>query len=142
MAHLNIETEDDLIITTESGLALVTEDLIQPPPKLTGKKILSFPEVNNIQGTIRIRGNTRLPQGNQVITLRGSAFESIHTPCNYTGIVDLELNGIIEGTQSLGVAIEASVVGQKSKVIQEELIINGKKDYTKMIQAVETIINE
>jgi hypothetical protein len=142
MAHLNIETEDDLIITTESGLALVTEDLIQPPPKLTGKKILSFPEVNNIQGTIRIRGNTRLPQGNQVITLRGSAFESIHTPCNYTGIVDLELNGIIEGTQSLGVAIEASVVGQKSKVIQEELIINGKKDYTKMIQAIEEIINE
>lgn len=142
MAHLNIETEDDLIITTESGLALVTEDLIQPPPELTGKKILSFPEVNNIQGTIRIRGNTRLPQGNQVITLRGSAFESIHTPCNYTGIVDLELNGIIKGTQSLGVAIEASVVGQKSKVIQEELIINGKKDYTKMIQAVETIINE
>ena len=142
MAHLEIETEDDLIITTESGLALVTEDLIQPPPKLTGKKLLSFPEINNVQGTIRIRGNTRLPQGNQVITLKGSAFESIHTPYNYTGTVDLELKGVIEGTQSLEISTDASVIGQKSKTVYEGLNINGRKDYTKVIQAIEEIINE
>jgi hypothetical protein len=94
-----------------------------------GKKILSFPEINHIQGTISVRGNTKLPQGDQIITINANLSENLDLAISYKGVISTVLDGTIIGSASKSIVTEALLIGTKSKSLVESVIIKGKKDY-------------
>jgi hypothetical protein len=95
-----------------------------------GKKILQFPEVNHIQGVIRVRGNTRLPQDMQVITLEASISKNQDLSIHYKGVVQDKGQQIIEGQKSRSLLSSRTIlIGSKIKTVTESAIIKGKKDY-------------
>ena len=95
-----------------------------------GKKILQFPEVNHIQGVIRVRGNTRLPQDIQVITLEASISKNQDLSIHYKGVVQDKGQHIIEGQKSRSLLSSRTIlIGSKIKTVTESAIIKGKKDY-------------
>lgn len=94
-----------------------------------GKKVLSFPDRNHIQGIIRVRGNTKLPQGNQVITVKANVSESQELSIHYEGVISTVLDGTIIGRSFRKTVSEALFIGSKSKKVIESAVIKGKKDY-------------
>jgi len=95
-----------------------------------GKKLLSFPEVNHIQGTIMVRGNTRLPQNDQVITVQASLSENQDLSIHYKGVIQDQGQGIVEGQKSRPLLSSRTVlIGSKIKSVTESVTIKGKKDY-------------
>jgi len=109
---------------------------VTPKVKKPGKKkLLFFPEINHVQGTIRVNGNTRLPQGNQVIMIHASLSENLDLPIHYKGIIQDKGQYIIEGKKSSPlVSSRTSLIGSKIKSITESLVIKGKKDYTILLE--------
>lgn len=96
----------------------------------TGKKLLQFPEINHVQGKIRVRGNTRLPQGNQVITIQASLAQLVAENLSYKGVVQDKGQGIIKGQKSSSLLSSRTLlIGSKIKSVTESLVIKGKKDY-------------
>jgi len=142
MAHLELITESGEYLTTESGSHITSEDAILPPPKLTGKKLLAFPEINHVQGKIRVRGNTRLPQGNQVITIRASLAQLVAEGMSYSGIISTVHDGILIGTFTVPIQNKSSLIGSMSKNTTTESIIEGKKDYDKVVKLLEEVFLE
>lgn len=99
-------------------------------PTKTGKKLLQFPEVNHVQGNIKVRGNTRLPQGNQVITIKASLSQLVAENLYYKGVVQDKGQHIVTGNKSSSLKSSRTLlIGSKIKSITESLVIKGKKDY-------------
>jgi len=108
-----------------------------------GKKILSFPEVNHIQGVISVRGNTRLPQDIQVITLEASISKNQDLSIHYKGVVQDKGQQIIEGQKSRSLLSSKTIlIGSKIKSISESVEIKGKKDYIVLIDKIKQLVNE
>jgi hypothetical protein len=108
-----------------------------------GKKILQFPEVNHIQGVIRVRGNTRLPQGNQVITIQASLSQLLAENIPYKGVIQDKGQQIIEGQKSRSLLSSKTIlIGSKIKSISESVEIKGKKDYIVLIDKIKQLVNE
>jgi hypothetical protein len=134
MAHLKLITESGVYLTTESGSYITSEDAILPPPKLTGKKLLSFPEINHVQGKIRVRGNTRLPQGDQVITIHASLSQMVEDRISYKGVIECIGQHVITGQKSRSLLSSKTIlIGSKIKSVTESVVIKGKKDYTTLL---------
>jgi len=110
------------------------------PSYTTGKKLISFPEVQHIQGVIRVRGNTRLPLDKEQIVVRASAFESTSQLISYKGVVSTIIEGTIKGTGSRNVKSKAMIIGSKLNNITESITIKGKKDYIVLIDKIKQII--
>ena len=110
------------------------------PSYTTGKKLISFPEVQHIQGVIRVRGNTRLPLDKEKIVIRASAFESTIHSISYKGVVSTIIEGTIKGTGSRNVKSKAMIIGSKLNNITESITIKGKKDYIILIDKIKQVI--
>jgi hypothetical protein len=96
----------------------------------TGKKLLQFPEINHVQGKIRIRGGTRLPQGNQVITIQASLSQLVGESLRYKGLVKDKGQFVVKGQKSSPLKSSRTLlIGSKIKSITESIVIKGKKDY-------------
>ena len=127
---------------TFSYLSYSDDYLIDEAPKVykPGKKIISFPQVQHIQGVIRVRGNTRLPLDKEKIVIRASAFESTSQLISYKGVVSTIIEGTIKGTGSRNVKSKAMIIGSKLNNITESITIKGKKDYIVLIDKIKQII--
>ena len=133
-------TESGLDLETESGLELNRESYVAPIPTSGGKKLISFPQVQHIQGAIRVRGNTRLPLDKEKIVIRASAFESTIYSISYKGVVSTIIEGTIKGTGSRNVKSKAMIIGSKLNNITESITIKGKKDYIILIDKIKQVI--
>ncbi len=99
-----------------------------------GKKILSFPEINHVQGVIRVRGNTRLPQGDQVITVHASLSQMVANQIPYKGVIECIGQHVITGQKSRSLLSSKTIlIGSKIKSVTESVVIKGKKDYTTLL---------
>ena len=125
--HLNYSDDYNLsYVPTEGG-------------STPGKKILSFPEINHVQGTISVRGNTKLPQADQVITIQANLSENLDLAIRYKGVISTVLDGTIIGTTSKSIVTEALLIGTKSKTVADSVIIKGKKDYNIILTKFEEL---
>ena len=127
---------------TFSYLSYSDDYLIDEAPKVykPGKKIISFPQVQHIQGAIRVRGNTRLPLDKEQIVVRASAFENTSQLISYKGIVNTIIEGTVTGSSSRNVKSKAMIIGSKLNNITESIKIKGKKDYIVLIDKIKQII--
>ena len=125
-----------------SYLSYSDDYLIDEAPKVykPGKKLISFPQTQHIQGTIRVKGNTRLPLDKEQIVVRASAFESTTHSVSYKGVVNTIIEGTIKGTGSRNVKSKAMIIGSKLNNITESTTIKGKKDYIVLIDKIKQII--
>ena len=134
-------TESGLDLETESGLELNRESYVAPIPTSGGKKLISFPQVQHIQGAIRVRGNTRLPLDKEKIVVRASAFESTSQLISYNGIVNTVGEATIKGVGSRNVKSKAMIIGSKINTVRESVTIKGKKDYVVVINKIQELLN-
>tara|TARA_B110000881_G_C18064151_1_gene265676 strand:+ start:67 stop:480 length:414 start_codon:yes stop_codon:yes gene_type:complete len=131
-------TESGYDLETESGLVLNRESFVK---RLGRKKILYFPEVKHFEQTIKMRGDTRLPQSDQVITITAKTGQETTGTLQYKGTIRL----IKESVQVLGTnkkrtnEIKGKMIGSKSRPIKESLVIEGKKNYDELIKAIEML---
>jgi|LWDU01.1.fsa_nt_gi hypothetical protein len=110
------------------------------PSYTTGKKLISFPEVQHIQGVIRVRGNTRLPLDKEKIVVRASAFENTIHSVSYKGVVSTIIEGTVTGKSSRNMKSKAMIIGSKLNNTTESITIKGKKDYIILINKIKQII--
>jgi len=100
-----------------------------------GKKILSFPEVNHIQGVIRVSGNTKLPQDIQVITLEANLSKNQDLSIHYKGVVQDQVQGIVEGQKSRSLLSSRTIlISSKIKSLTKSVTIQNKKDYIILLE--------
>jgi|TARA_R110000824_G_scaffold5443_4_gene25217 hypothetical protein len=131
-------TESGYDLETESGLVLNRESFVK---RLGRKKILYFPEVKHFEQTIKMRGDTRLPQSDQVITITAKTGQETTGTLQYKGTVRL----IKESVQVVGTNkkrtndISGKMIGSKVRPIKESLVIEGKKNYDELIKAIEML---
>ena len=125
-----------------SYLSYSDDFILDTAPKVykPGKKLISFPQTQHIQGTIRVKGNTRLPLDKEKIVVRASAFESTTHSVSYKGVVNTIIEGTIKGTGSRNVKSKAMIIGSKLNNITESITIKGKKDYIVLIDKIKQII--
>ena len=125
-----------------SYLSYSDDFILDTAPKVykPGKKLISFPQTQHIQGTIRVKGNTRLPLDKEQIVVRASAFESTTHSVSYKGVVNTIIEGTIKGTGSRNVKSKAMIIGSKLNNITESITIKGKKDYIVLIDKIKQII--
>jgi len=131
-------TESGYDLETESGLVLNRESFVK---RLGRKKILFFPEVKHFEQIIKMRGDTRLPQSDQVITITAKTGQETTGTLQYKGTVRL----IKESVQVVGTNkkrtndIKGKMIGSKVRPIKESLVIEGKKNYEQLINAIEML---
>ena len=125
-----------------SYLSYSDDFILDTAPKVykPGKKLISFPQTQHIQGTIRVKGNTRLPLDKEKIVVRASAFESTSQLISYNGIVNTVGEATIKGVGSRNVKSKAMIIGSKLNNITESITIKGKKDYIILIDKIKQII--
>ncbi len=125
-----------------SYLSYSDDYILSVAPKVykPGKKLISFPEVQHIQGVIRVRGNTRLPLDKEKIVVRANAFESVSQLISYKGVVNTIIEGTVTGSSSRNVKSKAMIIGSKLNNITESITIKGKKDYIILIDKIKQII--
>jgi hypothetical protein len=125
-----------------SYLSYSDDFILDTAPKVykPGKKLISFPQTQHIQGTIRVKGNTRLPLDKEKIVVRASAFESTSQLISYNGIVNTVGDAIIKGVGSRNVKSKAMIIGSKINTVRESVTIKGKKDYIILIDKIKQII--
>lgn len=115
---------------------------VTPTVQKTGKKFISFPETQHIQGTIQLRGTTRLPVDSEQIVVRASAYESTTQAVSYKGVVNsMHTIHTVTGSESKNVKSKAMFIGSKSKSISESVMIKGKKDYVVLINKIEQVLD-
>ena len=115
---------------------------VTPTVQKTGKKFISFPETQHIQGTIQLRGTTRLPVDSEQIVVRASAYESTTQAVSYKGVVNsMHTIHTVTGSESKNVKSKAMFIGSKSKTISESVMIKGKKDYVVLINKIEQVLD-
>ena len=125
-----------------SYLSYSDDFILDEAPKVykPGKKLISFPQTQHIQGTIRVKGNTRLPLDKEKIVVRASAFESTSQLISYNGIVNTVGEATIKGVGSRNVKSKAMIIGSKINTVRESVTIKGKKDYIVLIDKIKQII--
>ena len=125
-----------------SYLSYSDDFILDTAPKVykPGKKLISFPQTQHIQGTIRVKGNTRLPLDKEQIVVRASAFESTSQLISYNGIVNTVGEATIKGVGSRNVKSKAMIIGSKINTVRESVTIKGKKDYIILIDKIKQII--
>ena len=115
---------------------------VTPTVQKTGKKFISFPETQHVQGTIQLRGTTRLPVDSEQIVVRASAYESTTQAVSYKGVVNsMHTIDTVTGSGSRNVKSKAMFIGSKSKTISESVMIKGKKDYVVLINKIEQVLD-
>jgi hypothetical protein len=115
---------------------------VTPTVQKTGKKFISFPETQHIQGTIQLRGTTRLPVDSEQIVVRASAYENTTQAVSYKGVVNsMHTIDTVTGSGSRNVKSKAMFIGSKSKTISESVMIKGKKDYVVLINKIEQVLD-
>jgi len=127
-----------------SYLSFSDDYILDVTPKVDkpGKKLISFPETQHIQGTIQLRGTTRLPVDSEQIVVRASAYESTSQAVSYKGVVNsMHTIDTVTGSGSRNVRSNATFIGSKSKNISESVTIKGKKDYIVLINKIEEILD-
>jgi len=127
-----------------SYLSFSDDYILDVTPKVNkpGKKLISFPETQHIQGTIQLRGTTRLPVDSEQIVVRASAYESTSQAVSYKGVVNsMHTIDTVTGSGSRNVRSNATFIGSKSKNISESVTIKGKKDYVVLINKIEEILD-
>mgnify|MGYP005991295319 FL=1 len=127
-----------------SYLSFSDDYILDVTPKVDkpGKKLISFPETQHIQGTIQLRGTTRLPVNSEQIVVRASAYESTSQAVSYKGVVNsMHTIDTVTGSGSRNVRSNATFIGSKSKNISESVTIKGKKDYVVLINKIEEILD-
>ena len=131
-------TESGYDLETESGLVLNRESFVK---RLGRKKILYFPEVKHFEQTIKMRGDTRLPQSDQVITITAKTGQETTGTLQYKGTVRLIKESVqVVGTNKKSTNdIKGKMIGSKVRPIQESLLIEGKKNYDELIKAIEML---
>jgi hypothetical protein len=127
-----------------SYLSYSDDYILDVTPKVDkpGKKLISFPETQHIQGTIQLRGTTRLPVNSEQIVVRASAYESTSQAVSYKGVVNsMHTIDTVTGSGSRNVRSNATFIGSKSKNISESVTIKGKKDYVVLINKLEEVLD-
>ncbi len=127
-----------------SYLSFSDDYILDVTPKVDkpGKKLISFPETQHIQGTIQLRGTTRLPVNSEQIVVRASAYESTSQAVSYKGVVNsMHTIDTVTGSGSRNVKSKAMFIGSKSKTISESVMIKGKKDYVVLINKIEQVLD-
>ena len=115
---------------------------VTPTVQKTGKKFISFPETQHIQGTIQLRGTTRLPVDSEQIVVRASAYENTTQAVSYKGVVNsMHTIDTVTGSGSRNVKSKSMFIGSKSKTISESVMIKGKKDYVVLINKIEQVLD-
>lgn len=127
-----------------SYLSFSDDYILDVTPKVDkpGKKLISFPETQHIQGTIQLRGTTRLPVDSEQIVVRASAYESTSQAVSYKGVVNsMHTIDTVTGSGSRNVRSNTTFIGSKSKNISESVTIKGKKDYVVLINKLEEVLD-
>ena len=115
---------------------------VTPTVQKTGKKFISFPETQHIQGTIQLRGTTRLPVDSEQIVVKASAYENTTQAVSYKGVVNsMHTIHTVKGSGSRNVKSKSMFIGSKSKTISESVMIKGKKDYVVLINKIEQVLD-
>lgn len=115
---------------------------VTPTVQKTGKKFISFPETQHVQGTIQLRGTTRLPVDSEQIVVRASAYENTTQAVSYKGVVNsMHTIDTVTGSGSRNVKSKSMFIGSKSKSISESVMIKGKKDYVVLINKIEQVLD-
>jgi len=138
-----------MALLTESGLALETENGIElnresytPPPKRYGrKKILFFPEIKHFEQVVKMRGATRLPTRDEVITITSKIAQQTSGSLQYKGTVRLVKESVqVVGTNKKRTnQINGKMIGSKVRSVNESLVVKGKKNYDELIKAIEML---
>lgn len=133
-------TESGLDLETESGISLNRESYVAPPKRYGRKKILYFPEVKHFEQIIKMRGDTRLPQSDQVITITARIGQETTGTLQYKGTIRLIKESVAVGKCKVRTNnLSARVKGNKIRPVQESLVIEGKKNYDELIKAIEML---
>ena len=108
-----------------------------------GRKLISYPETNHIQGSLRIKGNTKLPQGDQVITIVSTLSQLVGETVEYNGVIGSDTELLIEGTGTLPTStIDYRTIGVTYLNVHENVKVNGEKDYLQVIKKLEQLVSE
>jgi len=133
-------TESGLDLETEDGIVLNRESYVPPPKRYGRKKILFFPEIKHFEKIVKMRGDTRLPQSDQVITITAKTGQETTGTLQYKGTVRLIKESVAVGKCKVRTNnLSARVKGNKVRPIQESLVIEGKKNYDELIKAIEML---
>ena len=108
-----------------------------------GRKLISYPETNHIQGSLRIKGNTKLPQGDQVITIISSLSQLVGETIKYNGVIGSDTGLLIEGTGTIPTStVDYRTIGTTQLNVSESVDISGEKDYLQVINKLEQLVSE
>jgi len=133
-------TESGLALETESGIELNRESYVPPPKRYGRKKVLFFPEVKHFEKIVKMRGATRLPTRDEVITITSKIAQQTTGSLQYKGTVKLVKESVITGKgRSRTNNFSAKVKGDKYRPIKESIVIEGKKNYDELIKAIEML---
>ena len=134
-------TESGLALETESGLELHRESYVAPPERSGRKKILFFPEVRHFEQVVKIRGPTKLPTRDEVITITANMAQQVSTSLQYKGTVRLlkESFNVVGTSKKVLQEQKTKVRGTKSRTVNESIMIKGKKDYSVLISKLEEL---
>tara|TARA_R110002110_G_scaffold315808_1_gene528849 strand:+ start:296 stop:721 length:426 start_codon:yes stop_codon:yes gene_type:complete len=133
-------TESGLDLETEDGIVLNRESYVPPPKRYGRKKILFFPEIKHFEKIVKMRGDTRLPQQDQVITITSKIAQQTVGSLQYKGTVKLVKESVIIGKgRARTNNLSAKVKGDKYKPINESIVIEGKKNYDQLIKSIEML---
>lgn len=134
-------TESGLALETESGLELHRESYVAPPERSGRKKILFFPEVRHFEQIIKMKGATRLPTRDQVITITSKIAQQTSGSLQYKGTVRLlkESVQVVGTSKKILQEQKAKMIGSKTRMINESLTIKGKKDYSVLLNKLEEL---
>ncbi len=128
-------TESGLALETESGLELHRESYVAPPERSGRKKILFFPEVRHFEQIIKMKGATKLPTRDEVITITANLAQQVSTSLQYKGTVRLlkESVQVVGTSKKILQEQKVKMIGSKTRMINESLTIKGKKDYSVLL---------
>jgi len=134
-------TESGLALETESGIELHRESYVAPPERSGRKKVLFFPEVRHFEQIIKMKGATRLPTRDQVITITSKIAQQTSGSLQYKGTVRLlkESVQVVGTNRKVLQEQKAKMIGSKTRMINESLTIKGKKDYSVLLNKLEEL---
>ena len=131
-------TESGLDLETEDGFVLNRESFVK---KLGRKKVLFFAEIKHFEKTVKMKGDTRLPTRDEVITITSKIAQQTTGSLQYKGTVRLIKESIqVVGTNKKRTnKINGKMIGSKVRSVNESLVIQGKKNYDQLIKAIEML---
>ena len=131
-------TESGLDLETEDGFVLNRESFVK---KLGRKKVLFFAEIKHFEKTVKMKGDTRLPTRDEVITITSKIAQQTTGSLQYKGTVRLIKESIqVVGTNKKRTnKINGKMIGSKVRSVNESLVIKGKKNYDQLIKAIEML---